>query len=444
MEVQYSNNFGHLVSRPFKKMSNLRNSLSGLVLLSAFVVVSDSDQESVSTLAIPDADSLDSDQLLESNELRARIDAGEAEEVLTLTAELIEKIKEDRTNYDDALVQPLLLFGDANRKLGQYPEAIEAYGRARQISRINNGLHSIEQIEAVHREAETYYELGHIGDANDSYEYIFTIYNHQYEAFSVDLLPTVFMLADWYVLIYNVFAARGLYEYAAKVVEQHLERTSPENIRALRGLAKTYRLERFRPLNSLGTIDSRIPVLYWADETPYTYHAVVNDFKTGEDTLIELVKIELERADSTTESIANAKLELADWFTLFDQNSRAEVIYQDILATFEATEGSEFLNNEFTDPVPLFLPLSISPDPQPRNVEIYPVTAEVGFTIDIDETGRVNQVQLDFARPPSGHVEKFQKSLKSAIYRPRFEENKPVPRENVTVHHEYVFYPKSD
>lgn len=426
------------------EISKLRNGLCGLVLLAAITVVSESDQESVPSMTISESNNLDSDQLIEPNELRARIDAGEAEDVLTLTAEVIDRIKENRTNYDVALVQPLLLFGDANRKLGQYIEAIEAYGRARQIARINNGLHSIEQIEAVHREAETYFELGHIGDANDSYEYIFTIYNFQYEAFSVDLLPTVFMLADWYVLIYNVFAARGLYEYATKVVEQHLERTSPENIRALQGLAKTYRLERFRPLNSLGNIETRIPVLYWSDETPFRYHAIINDFKSGENTLIELVKIELERADSTTESIAYAKLELADWFTLFEQNNRAKVIYQDILATFEDSEGLEFLNKEFKDPVPLFLPLSTSLDPQPRHVENYPVTAEVGFTIDIDETGRVNQVQLDFARPPSDHVEKFKKTLKNAIYRPRFEGSEPVPSENVTVHHNYVFYPKTD
>ena len=101
--------------------------------------------------------------------------------------------------------------------------------------------------------------------------------------------------------------------------------------------------------------------------------------KTGEDTLVELVKIELERPDSTTESIANAKLELADWFTLFKKISRAEVIYQDVLATFDDTVDSEYLTQEFQEAVPLFLPLSTSPDPQPRNLVNRPVTAEVEF-----------------------------------------------------------------
>ena len=240
--------------------------LFSLVLLISIALSGQSDQETMPSLGTPDAEDPDADLLLEPSELRARIDAGEAEDVLNLAAKVIAELEDTRTNYDDALVKPLIVFGDASRELGQYIEAIEAYGRARQISRINKGLNSIEQVEAVHREAETYYEIGHIGDANDSYEYIFTIYNQQFEPFSVDLLPTVFMLADWYVLIYNVFAARGLYEYATNIVEHHLERTSPENIRALQGIANTYRLERFRPLNSLGKIEARIPVLYWADE----------------------------------------------------------------------------------------------------------------------------------------------------------------------------------
>lgn len=423
----------------------LRTGWSSLLLLvAAIAVASDSTPDSELAIEASDLQEPDRDLLEEPSELSARIDAGEAEEVLTLTSEIIADIKSNRTNYDAALVQPLLLFGDANRKLGQYVEAVDAYRRARQIARINNGLHSIEQVEAVHREAETYFELGHLGDANDSYEYIFTVYNQQYDPFSVELLPSIFMLADWYVLIYNVFAARGLYEYATKIVAHHLDRTSPENVRALQGLAQTYRLERFRPLTSLGNIEARIPVLYWSDETPFTYHAVVNDFKAGEDILIELVKIELERAESTTESIALAKLELADWFTLFEENERAVVIYQDILETFEDSKGTSFLTEEFRDVVPLFFPLSSSPEPQPRIVETQPVTGEVGFIIDIDETGRVAQVQLDFARPQNEHVEKFQKTLQNAVYRPRFENGKPVARDRVAIDHSYVFYPTTD
>ena len=421
----------------------MRIGLSTFLVLCSITLLGDSHLDSVPTLGSDPVKGADGVLLLEPSELRGRIEAGEAEEVLTLATEVIAEIEANRTRYDEALVKPLIVFGDASRELGDYIEAINAYERARQISRLSNGLNSIEQVEAVHREAETYLELGHIGDANDSYEYIFSIYNRQFEPFSVDLLPTIFMLADWYVLIYNVFAARGLYEYATEIVDHHLERTSPENIRALQGLADTYRLERFRPLSALGQIQARIPVLYWADETPFRYHAKLNDFETGEEVLIELVKIELERPDSTPESIARAKLQLADWFTLFEKNEQAVVIYQDILATFENAE-SEFLNNEFGDAVPLFFPLSTSPDPQPLRLESPPITAEVAFTVDVDETGRVIQVQLDSAQPQSVLVQEFEESLMNAIYRPRFEDGEPKPRGNVKVQHTYIFFPKTD
>ena len=426
-----------------KEFLALRIRLSTFVLLCSITVFSDTHQDSVPSLGSTPQVDADEQLLLEPSELRGRIEAGEAEEVLTLATEVIAEIEANRTRYDGALVKPLIVFGDASRELGRYIEAIEAYERARQISRLTNGLNSIEQVEAVHREAETYFELGHIGDANDSYEYIFSIYNRQFEPFSVDLLPTIFMLADWYVLIYNVFAARGLYEYATEIVDHHLERTSPENIRALQGIADTYRLERFRPMSALGQIQARIPVLYWADQTPFRYHATVNDFETGEEALVELVKIAIERPESTPESIAQAKLQLADWFTLFDKNEQAAVIYQDILATFENAE-SEFLKNEFGDAIPLFFPLSTSPDPQPLRLESPPIAAEVGFTVDVDETGRVVQVQLDTAQPQSEFVDEFEKSLKNAIYRPRFEGGEPKPRLNVKVQHTYIFFPKAD
>lgn len=430
-------------SLALKEVGTLRIGLFSLVLLATIAATGETLEESIPSMGVPDSEDADARLRLEPSEMQARINAGEAEDVLTLATEVIAEIEDNHTKYADALVKPLIVFGDANRELGQYIEAIEAYSRARQISRINNGLNAIDQVEAAHREAETYFEIGHIGDANDSYEYIFTIYNKQFDPFSVDLLPAIFMLADWYVLIYNVFAARGLYEYATEIVEHHLERTSPDNVRALQGLANTYRLERFRPINALGQIQASIPVLYWADETPFRYYAKLNDFESGEDALVELVKIELERPESTTESIARAKLELADWFTLFEKNDHAVVIYQDVLATFENTVNSEFFAQEFVEAVPLFLPLSSSPEPQRLNVESQPVRAEVGFTVDIDETGRVNQVQLDFARPVSDHVKDFEKSLKNAIYRPKFEHNKPLPRDSVKVHHSYVFYPKS-
>lgn len=168
----------------------MRIGLCQFILLCAITLFGDSHEASVPAMGTASVENTEEKLLLEPSELRGRIEAGEAEEVLTLASEVIAEIEANRTRYDEALVKPLIVFGDASRELGEYIDAIEAYERARQISRLTNGLNSIEQVEAVHREAETYFELGHIGDANDSYEYIFSIYNQQFEPFSVDLLPT--------------------------------------------------------------------------------------------------------------------------------------------------------------------------------------------------------------------------------------------------------------
>ena len=69
---------------------------------------------------MPSVENADERLLLEPSKLRARIEAGEAEEVLTLATEVIAEIEESRTRYDERLVKPLIVFGDANRELGQY------------------------------------------------------------------------------------------------------------------------------------------------------------------------------------------------------------------------------------------------------------------------------------------------------------------------------------
>ena len=50
------------------------------------------------------------------------------------------------------------------------------------------------------------------------------------------LLPGIFSLADWYLVNYNIFSARGLYEHALSVADETLAANDPDRLRALRGV----------------------------------------------------------------------------------------------------------------------------------------------------------------------------------------------------------------
>lgn len=374
------------------------------------------------------------------NELEYRLELEEYEDAIDAAQELIGEIEVDGSFYDDALVRPLLIVGDGSRKLGNYVDALDAYDRAKHITRLNHGLTTIDQIEVVKREAATYEELGQLGKANDAYEYIFTVYNQVYKPFSPDLLPSLFDLGDWYVKTHNVFAARGLFEYAQVVAKEHLGEQHQHHIRALYGLAATYRLEKFRPPSSAPMIEADIPRLYWGDDRPYIYYAELNDFAKGEEALIELVRIELERSGSTRESQTQAKLALADWFVLFDKQVQARAVYSDIWKSYDEEPDEEFLTATFTSPVILFNPLPADPEPQPQKLEAQPVNASVTYSLDIDKRGRVQSIDVEVLQPDSSFTKDFTRRVGQAIFRPAFVNGKPVKSVDVSFTHDYVFY----
>lgn len=392
---------------------------------------------------------LDEISLLEAeeellNELEYRLELEEYEDVIDAAQELIDEIEVEGSFYDDALVRPLLIVGDGSRKLGKYVEALEAYDRAKHITRLNHGLTTIEQIEVVKREATTYEELGQLGKANDAYEYIFTVYNQVYKPFSKELLPSLFDLGDWYVKTYNVFAARGLFEYAQVVAKEHLDEQHPHNIRALYSLALTYRLEKFRPPSSAPMIEADVPRLYWGDGRPYIYYAELNNFAEGEKALIELVRIELERPGSTRESQTLAKLALADWFVLFDKQVQARAVYSDIWKSYDEEPDDEFMTENFTAPVILHNPLPADPEPNPQDLDTLPVNASVTYLLDIDKRGRVQAIDVEILQPDSSFTKDFTRQISQAIFRPAFVNGKPVNSVDVSFTHDYVFYVKEE
>ncbi len=377
-------------------------------------------------------------------QIQSRIDSNEFDEAVDLAEELIQRIENEKSQYDLDLVQPLVLLGEGSRKNKDYVGALNAFDRARQVSRLANGLHSLEQVDIVYREADTYYELGQVSRANDRQEYAFSIYARSYESESVDLLPGLFSLADWYVEMRNIFAARGLYYAAMKISESNLEQTDPRNIRALKGLASTYRLERWSPPGGENATRNTVTVSSYPEDYELIYKAVVNDFAPGEEALKDLVKIEMEREGSTQESIANAKLELADWFLLFYKFNQAEVVYKNIWEMFENDSNSEYLSKEFSEPVPLFYPLARSPGAQPAEALSTPIEGILELSFSVSEEGDVEDIEVLSVEPNDKFLDDFVDSMELARYRPAMIDGVAERREGVIFTHSYIYFPNVD
>jgi tetratricopeptide (TPR) repeat protein len=368
----------------------------------------------------------------------------EAEQALTKSVALIEQVAD---RYDPALIEPLVLLGDALDAEGEFEKSLDAYGRAIHLTRINEGLHSPSQVDVVYKEAAVLLEMGEPSKANDRQEYAYEVLLRSYGPGNPDLIPGLYRLADWYRRTNNVFAARGMYEHAARVLHRAYGDNDPRLVPALRGVAETYRFERFPPIEAGMHGESEIITggdVSTSTTMPATH--TVNRFSDGEEALKRIVHIYQSNPNGDPEDEALAILDLADWYLLFDKWSRAAPLYAHVQELLRDKAGytPERLAPLFGQPNPLYLALPDGPIPPPPNLR-GPRTegyVEVGYTVD--DRGLVGDLKTIGSQPEGLLDFKVRKALRGARFRPRFEGENPVITKNLTYRHTFSYFPRTD
>lgn len=428
----------------------------------------------------------------DSDAINTMIVAGESEAALIQIEEELGEIAKNHGRSSVLLIKPLVLKGDALSSLGLYDVALETYRDARSLQRRHFGLHDLAQTEVLYKEAQIYYDQELFTEANDSQEYAFSIYLRKYGDDSPEILPGLFKLADWYMETNNIFTARGLYEKVlenfdanealaedgndettdeaeSEEIETELaqEETDSEDegesedgeeevvekakiddvsrIRALAGLAQSYRYERFRPSTFSSKSKKFTPRPYGSINHPEHYYATLNDFAKGEEALLEIIKLNLLEDDPHSYKLADAKLQLADWYLLFEKFDRAGVVYKDIWQSLEGTSGFSFVERNLMTPQALYQPLPLNP-PRPKREATIPhieLEGRIEFEFTVTETGEVKDVRRVSSYP--GHLlnRETKESAESSIYRPAFINGVATTSENVNFVHTFPYYTRS-
>jgi tetratricopeptide (TPR) repeat protein len=368
-----------------------------------------------------------------------QIEAEEYRESIDWLENHMARIEADSHRFDPRLVRPLTLLGDAKAGQGMHGEALRHYRRALHLNRVNAGLNSPEQVEIVYREAEALKALGHYQDANDREEYAFHVLNRAHEPLDEELLPGLYHLAGWYERTSNVFAARALYERAVEIIDHHDKLDTVEAIPALRGIATSYRLERFPPFYMADLEQQGSSVVASEMRRPVT----VNNFPAGEAALQRVIRIL--REEQPTESLARAKavLDLADWYTLFDKSNRAEPLYAhawQLLGEIENLDVASY----FAEPELLYFPAPGNPSPPPVEKRGERTTGYVEVAFDVTDDGYVRDLDT-VASEPDGLMDfRVRKSLRLARYRPMLIDGVPVFKASYTYRHEFPYYPERE
>ncbi len=367
-------------------------------------------------------------------QIEAQIEAGEYDASRGWLESRIEAIEDTSNRYDPDLVKPVTLLGDVLAGQGDIVGALDQFGRAVHIERISTGLVSPAQVQIVYKEAAAYRTLGNFEEANNREEYAYYVLRTSYEPYDEALLPGVFHLAEWYTTTNNVFSARSLYEHATDIYSAHGKAGSPEMIPALEGLAATYKHERFPPIYRIrGSSASNGSTS--STNRHYDGMVSVNNFPAGERALQSIVHIRQTNAHST-EEIANAILELADWYLLFEKTRRYSPLYQhayELLSTVSEVEVAQY----FAEPRVVHYP--VPSDPAPSRGEERQGFVELGY--EVTATGHVRNLKT-LASKPVGLMEfRLRKSMRASRYRPVLIDGVPTNALNQVFRHEFTYYP---
>lgn len=384
-----------------------------------------------------------SNGLLDSDQSDSPVDDAEGlvavaefPEAINIVELEIDKIERRSSRYNIELARPLVILGDALAGVGDREGALGAYDRAIHITRVNRGLHHPSQVDIVYREAYILAANGKDAQANRRHEYAYDILLRSYGGGSPMLLPGIFSLADWYLVNYNIFSARGLYEHALSVADETLPANDPDRLRALRGVAATYRSERFPPYQK-----ERRPASSQAVGYRYGSMPAINNFAKGERALIEVVNVIMASEEATDEIVAQAVLDLGDWYLVFGKQDRATTLYQHVWELLQS--NPDRLAEIFDTPKPLYLPLP--GDPETGGIAAgRPRSGIVELSFRVDESGGVSSIATLHSEPQDLMDVKVRRAVRRARYRPAFDGEATLATEDVRVSHEFMYYPTED
>lgn len=304
--------------------------------------------------------------------------------------------------YDYRLSELYLSVGNAYQELNEPQLAIDAFNEALQLTRINNGLFTEDQLPMVENLVETYLSLGDVPSANINQEYLFYVQQKIYGAAHPVILVELLEYADW-----NLHAASLSLGYAPNLQSLHFRTSSfneslfnqSEMIEDLltaaafaysQALIMQHDLEsdfdgsispaETRELkDSLSFTENDLDIAETEQKLAYTHflqyqfdinNVAVNSYGEAPSAYfldsdirgrqaLERRYEYLRRAGGSTLDIILALLDVADWYLFFERWTSAEEIYLQVFAMMESNGVNNIEGLRYPD-LPATIPSFLS------------------------------------------------------------------------------------
>ena len=146
--------------------------------------------------------------------------------------------------YDFSLHAPLMGLARSQQKLRDYDGAFASIQRAQHLSHRHEGVHTPLQLEGLEIMTQIYLAQDKPMMADKQQRFAYYVGSRHAGPDSLEALPAIEKLADWYRKTGQLHRARKLNEQGIEIVESHFGENTIKQLPYLQQLAKLKRLQR--------------------------------------------------------------------------------------------------------------------------------------------------------------------------------------------------------
>jgi len=384
--------------------------------------------------------------------------------------------------YTNQLTEDLLATGKLYQELGEHAEAIDFLTRARNISRINRGIDTLEQVPILQALVDSHMAQGRLQEADAVQESLLNLQISAHGDSSAQTASALNAMGEWnlraflersnialniqrmnvtdfmyggnfttgdrganlgYVQennptatpLYKLYLAQGNFLQAINVLVQNQDFANPELLELERKLLTTMFL-RTHQENIVYAPDFYLNRKTQATGTRLDTSGInlrnSEDYAVGKTSLERRMAYLASNEQRTPAQVASTMLEQADWELLFERTRNAEQQYAAAYQFFEANPQMLDSIRELVYPavpvvLPTFLPAANSREKLgiDANEEVeYFGYFDVAFSLT--KNGKARSVKiLDHGGQVSKNMEiRLNDYLKNLVFRPRFRDGK--------------------
>jgi len=260
-------------------------------------------------------------------------------------SEFIRRLETDHGPYDPSLSEPLLGLGITMKKQGDYSGAAAVFERVLHVTRINSGLHNLDQASILDQVIETNAALEDWKKVNKDYQHLHWLYRRNYDEYDPRLLTAMNKIKGWHLAAINLSTGgsradhllfvKELDELAIEIAERQYGEHDLRLIDYLYSLVLTHYYIAVA-IQRGGQIGIEMVGNLPLSEQKQSYDEISDQivgksYRDGLKLLKRIMDIYTGNYEMTDESKAEAMLliYIADWRLLFNKHGIALSMYRD-------------------------------------------------------------------------------------------------------------------